>query len=90
MRFLEFFQESNGRLSSTRLAFLLWAIGVLVTWMFDSMITSHELQEIPPSIITLMGILMTGKVVQKTVEHKPPEEPPRIAVADTSSARRSY
>jgi hypothetical protein len=83
--FLQFFQESNGRLSSTRLAFLLWAIGVLVTWMSNSL-TTGELHPIPESIIALMGILMTGKVVQKTVEEKVPEkETTRIALSSHPS-----
>lgn len=82
MSFLQFFQESNGRLSSTRLAFLLWAIGVLVTWMSNSL-TTGELHPIPESIIALMGILMTGKVVQKTVEEKVPEKETRIALSNS-------
>lgn len=64
MKIMEFLQEDNGSFSATRLAFLLWLIGVLATWIFIS-IKNSSLTTIPDSVITLIGILMTGKVVQK-------------------------
>jgi len=36
-RLLEFVEEDNGGLSATRLAFLLWTIGVLIVWIIDSL-----------------------------------------------------
>jgi hypothetical protein len=63
-RFLEFFQEDNGGFSATRLAFLLWVIGVLVVWIIESL-SSKTLEHIDPTVTTILGILMTGKVVQK-------------------------
>lgn len=60
----EFLQEDNGAFSSSRLAFLLWVIGVLLVWMMVSF-KSGSLQEIPETVATIIGILMTGKVVQK-------------------------
>lgn len=71
MKILEFLQEDSGGFSASRLAFLLWIAGVLVVWLITS-IKSNSLQEIPDSISTVIGILMTGKVVQKFGE-KPPE-----------------
>lgn len=63
----EFLQEDNGGFSSTRLAFLIWVLGVLIVWMYDS-IQSGALQKIDNSVVTLIGVLMTGKVVQKFKE----------------------
>ncbi len=71
MKILEFLQEDSGGFSASRLAFLIWIAGVLVVWLITS-IKSSSLQEIPDSISTVIGILMTGKVVQKFGE-KPPE-----------------
>jgi hypothetical protein len=62
--FLQFLQEDNGSFSSSRLAFLLWAIGTLLVWVVVSY-KLNSLQVIPESVITIIGILMTGKVVQK-------------------------
>lgn len=64
MKIEEFLQEENGGFSSTRLAFLLWAVGVLIIWIINSA-KSGILQPIDGSVITIMGILMGGKVVQK-------------------------
>jgi hypothetical protein len=63
-RILEFLQENNGGFSATRLALLLWVVGVLVVWIIDSL-KSGTLAPIDSSIATVIGILMTGKVVQK-------------------------
>ncbi len=64
MSLLEFFQEDNGGLSATRLAFLLWVAGVLTVWIISSL-TNGKLQPIDSSVTTILGILMAGKVVQK-------------------------
>lgn len=67
----EFLEDGDGSLSSTRLAFLLWAIGVLVVWIIAS-VEKKTLQPIDSSVTTVLGILMTGKVVQKFGEAKSP------------------
>jgi hypothetical protein len=59
-----FFEDNNGGLSATRLAFLLWAVGVLAVWIYSS-IKNATLQPVDNSITTILGILMTGKVVQR-------------------------
>lgn len=72
MKFYEFFQEDNGTCSSTRLAFLLWVIGVLLVWGIKSIqCPGLELADIPKSILTILGILASGKVTQKNFEEKP-------------------
>ena len=35
-RFLEFFQDGDGALSSTRLAFIAWTLGALGVWVYVS------------------------------------------------------
>lgn len=64
MRFLEFFQEKSGCLSCTRLGFLVWTVGTLVVWGACCFKTG-TLLEIPSSVQVILGILMSGKVVQK-------------------------
>jgi hypothetical protein len=65
MKLYELFQEDNGNLSSTRLAFLLWTVGVLVVWSISSLRCTTGLAELPESIWIIIGLLMSGKVVQK-------------------------
>lgn len=64
----QFLQEGDGQFSATRLGFLLWVIGVLIVWVIDSLI-SKTLQPIPEQVQVLIGILMTGKVVQRFGEN---------------------
>jgi hypothetical protein len=67
-KFLEFFQDGDGLLSATRLSFLLWVIGLLVVWVIES-ISNKTLQAIPESVAAIIGVLMTGKVVQSFSEN---------------------
>lgn len=70
MKFAEFFQEDNGGFSSTRLIMFLWGVGILVVWIIST--TKHDwvIQDIHDSIQVVLGIVMTGKVVQKFGEEK--------------------
>jgi len=73
MNALQFLQEDDGKFSATRLALLLWIVGLLVVWTIGSIhnVSSEgELLEIPFSVITLVGIFVTGKTVQKFGEEK--------------------
>ncbi|MDR3563583.1 MAG: hypothetical protein P4N59_19415 [Negativicutes bacterium] len=64
MKYLGFLQEADGGFSATRLGFLLWVIGTIIVWAVCSIKTA-TLLEIPSSVQVIIGILMTGKVVQK-------------------------
>ena len=66
-----FLQDDNGKFSAARLAMLLWTIGVLGTWIYDSITKARTLQDIPQGVVVVIGILVTGKVVQKYGENKP-------------------
>ncbi len=81
MNLRELFQGPDGESSSTRFAFLLWVIWVLIIWSVASLrlLSENKLVEkliegklvlpaIPESVIIILGILMTGKVVQRFVE----------------------
>ncbi len=67
-----FLQDDNGNLSSMRLAFLLWVVGVgvLLIWGVASL-KAGELKIIPDSVTTIIGVLMGGKVMQKFGEQSP-------------------
>ena len=69
LNFLQFLQDGNGDFSSMRGIMIAWAIGVLLTWMYASVVSS-ALLPIPESVIALIGILVTGKAVQKKIEKK--------------------
>ena len=64
MKASEFLQDGFGSFSATRLAFLLWAVGVLIVWVYTSVVKGASSQPIDNSVIVVLGILMTGKVTQ--------------------------
>jgi hypothetical protein len=61
-QFLE--DKKTAQFSATRLAFLLWVIGVFAIWAYAS-VRAVELQPIPESVVTVLGLLAGGKVVQR-------------------------
>ena len=63
MKILEFVQDGSGALSSTRLAFLLWAIVVLFVWAYTC-ITTGKIVTVDWSVVGIIATLMTGKVAQ--------------------------
>jgi xanthosine utilization system XapX-like protein len=64
MAALAFLSERTGKLSASRLLLLLWGVGVLVVWVINSLLT-RQLQAIPESVVTILGILVGGKTVQR-------------------------
>ena len=63
MKLAEFFKDGTGSYSATRLAFILWSCGVLAVWIVES-VSKGVLQPVDNTVMTILGILMTGKVVQ--------------------------
>ncbi len=59
-----FIREGNGKLSSSRLLVLLWGGGVFLIWAIASL-RSETLQAIPDSVITVVGVLISAKTVQR-------------------------
>ena len=64
---LQFLQDEGGDFSSMRLVVLLWCVGILAMWCFVC-IAKTELQVLPESVVAALGILITGKAVQKKIE----------------------
>ena len=62
----EFLEEADGGFSATRLGLLAWLFGVLAAWVAAS--TRTGAQPIPESVAAVLGILMTGKVVQRSAK----------------------
>jgi hypothetical protein len=79
MKFSQFFQDGSGSYSSTRLAFLLWAMGVLTVWVYES-ITTYTLAQIDTTVVTILGVLMMGKVVQS---YSPNDAAPTTTITTT-------
>jgi hypothetical protein len=69
--FAQFFQDTDGKLSATRLVMIIWAFGVLIVWGFVTLKTG-TLTELPNSVVEILGIVLTGKVVQKFGENSSP------------------
>jgi hypothetical protein len=68
-KFLEMFKEECGAVSSMRILMLAYGVGVLIVWVVLS-IKNGNILDIPTSIQTILGILVTGKVIQKPLEQK--------------------
>jgi len=71
--FSEVLEESNGGYSSIRLAFLTWALVILIVWATIS-IQNRTLVDIDPTVSAILFTLMVGKVYQRTKEDKTPPE----------------
>lgn len=69
----QFLEDNAGGFSATRLAFLLWTICVLGAWLFIS-VSERKFQPITPDVVTILGILTTGKVVQRYSENTPADK----------------
>jgi hypothetical protein len=59
-----FVKDRDGKSSSSRLLILMWGLGVFAIWAFSSLSTS-TLQAIPDSVITILGVLVGGKTIQR-------------------------
>src|SRR5437016_7810713 len=82
MRLQQFVEDKKeGQFSAMRLAFLLWAIGVFAGWAYAS-IGAGELRGIPESVVTILGLLAGGKVVQRYGEREAMSGPTGALDAD--------
>jgi len=65
MALSDFFKEKTTKvLSASRLLLLLWGVGVLIIWVITSLRTG-VLAAIPESVVTVLGIVVGGKTVQR-------------------------
>lgn len=59
-----FMKDKEGKPSSSRLLILMWGLGVFAIWAVSSL-KSSTLQSIPDSVITILGVLVGGKTLQR-------------------------
>jgi uncharacterized membrane-anchored protein len=63
----KFLQDSRGNNSSMRLGFMLWVVGVLMSWV-SVVVATGSLPAIPESVVGVLGLFLAGKVTQTHVE----------------------
>jgi len=81
MKIFEFLEDTNGKISAIRVALLVW----LVTICFNSVyltVMTQKLVGADPSMITGLGILLGGKVIQGYTDSKQ-AEPDSVAKSVT-------
>ena len=67
MKIAQFFNDDTGQLSSMRLIFILWGVGVFGVWGAVSIMTK-TLSAIPIGAVEIMGMCLASKVVQSFAE----------------------
>jgi hypothetical protein len=61
------YEDGEGKTSTMRSLFILWAVVVLVVWVIVSFWTS-KIQDIPTSVATILGTFAGTKAVQSFAE----------------------
>jgi hypothetical protein len=81
MNLSQFFKDDTGQLSSMRLVFLVWGLGLFVVWAIISIITK-QMFPVPESCIEILGICTIGKAANSITEgisfggnNQPPQQP---------------
>ena len=67
MNLSQFFKDDTGQLSSMRLVFLVWSLGLFVVWAIISLITK-QMYAVPESCIEILGICTIGKATHAVTE----------------------
>ena len=68
---LQFLKDDTGQYSAMRLVFILWSFVIALVWTYLS-IKTGVFVSIPNSLITLIGMLLGGKVLQSASESLTP------------------
>lgn len=72
MKWLASMLSEKGSVSAMRSCMVAWFAVLIAEWAVES--TAHRaLAEIPASVITLSGMLLTAKLVQKNQETQEPK-----------------
>lgn len=66
-KLFQFFSDGE-QLSIMRLLIFIWATGILSMWIYMCLHTK-TLATIPESLIVVLGVFLTGKVVQSKIEN---------------------
>lgn len=69
MKISQFFRDDTGALSSTRLVFITWSVGLFVLVAYQTLV-EKKLPVIDNSLVALFGVVTSGKVVQSFSENK--------------------
>jgi hypothetical protein len=69
MNISQFLKDDTGALSSYRLAFLAWSLGLLACILFVTYV-DKALPKVDPSIVGLFAVAVGGKVMQSFSENK--------------------
>ena len=69
-------QDNGGGISSQRVLLLVWCAVLIVVWCVVA-IKTKTIPDIPAGVLTLSGIIIGGKVLQRFGEQ--PEPPPAPA-----------
>ncbi len=64
----QFFRDDSGMSSATRLAFIVWSLGVFLIWVYMCVLTK-TLVVIPQTVVELTLVFMMGKVSGAWVEN---------------------
>lgn len=75
MKLSEFLQDNSGGLSSMRLVFLVWTLGIFSIWAYAS-VSTRTLVPIPESVIVMFSAICTAKSVQRIGEKAEPAATP--------------
>jgi len=65
--FKKILMEGNGKPSATRVVTVVWGLGVFVVWAYLS-VTTSQIINLPDHVMEILGIVLTGKVVQRFAE----------------------
>lgn len=70
-KLLEFVQDKSGKLSTSRLSFLLWSTGALIIWIY---LTYHNraMADVPEGVRWILGLLIGNRVGQKYLDKNQP------------------
>lgn len=68
-KLFEFFSDNDGSMSASRLILIMYATVIIGAWSYIS-IKSTTLTPVPESVITMLGLAIGGKIIQKPFESK--------------------
>jgi len=75
---LSVLEDNSGGVSSNRVILLLWMLLLCGMWTYQA-VGAPSLPDIPPGVLTLTGMLLSAKVVQRFAEKPDDPNPPPTA-----------
>lgn len=62
--FISMLSDGSDGISTMRVLLTLWTLGVMAAWLMAALGT-HTIPDIPSGVLTLTGMLVGGKVIQR-------------------------